>query len=230
MTRTHRPTTVFVLTLAAMTSLSACTRTMVREPLSIDGPKADADAAALEFWHSLPGKSAVSNNEGLHGLILFADGKDPSENYDQRVAYAKEKGWLTQSFNEPGDMVMQRGTLAKAIAVATDIKGGVMMRVTNSSGRYAARELQYLGIMAESTEQQALSGLDYVGVISKIQDYQAIEAARAESKKPRSQIRPVPPREQNNAGVGGEEQTSEGTPAAADAPGPGSGGGGSSPQ
>jgi hypothetical protein len=206
--------------LAALAMASGCSRSMVREPLNIDGPTTDAAGAQLDFWHSLPGKSAISNNEGLHGLILFVDGNDPHENYDQRVAYAKEKGWLTQGFDEPGDMVMQRGTLARAIAVSSDIKGGVMMRVTNSSGRYASRELQYLGIMAESTEQQALSGLDFVGVISKMQDYQAIEAARVETGRPRSQIRAVPPREKNNEGVGTGTETSTGTPPAADAPGP----------
>lgn len=179
-------------------SAASCQRTMVREALDIDSVKADPQSAQLDFWHSLPGKSAVSNNEGLHGLILFADGSDPSTNYDQRVALAKERGWLSQSWDEPGDMVMQRGTLAKAVAVATGIKGGVMMQLTNSSGRYSARELQYLGIMAESTEQQAISGLDFVGVISKVQDYQAAEAARAEGRSGRAAV--IPPRDQNTPG------------------------------
>lgn len=191
------------LVLAAVVSAGGCQRSMVRDALPIDGPKADAAAAQLDFWHSLPGKSAISNNEGLHGLILFTEGNDPNENYDQRLAFAKQKGWLSERFDEPGDMVMQRGTLARAIAVSTDIKGGVMMHLTNSHGRYASRELQYLGIMAESTPQQALSGLDFVGVIAKVQDYQTIEAVRAETGKPKSKIRAVPPREQNDAGLGG---------------------------
>ena len=191
-----------LLVFAAVVTAGGCQRSMVREALPIDGPKADAAASQLDFWHSLPGKGAISNNEGLHGLILFTEGNDPNENYDQRLAFAKQKGWLGEGFDEPGDMVMQRGTLARAIAVSTDIKGGVMMRITNSHGRYASRELQYLGIMAESTPQQALSGLDFVGVIAKVQDYQTIEATRAETGKPKSRIRAVPARDQNSAGVG----------------------------
>lgn len=190
-------TPLIPIALVALLAAAGCQRSMVRESLDIDSVKADPQAAQLDFWHSLPGKGAVSNNEGLHGLILFADGTDPSNNYDERVALAKDRGWVSQSFSEPGDMVMQRGTLAKAVAVATGIKGGVMMQLTNSHGRYAARELQYLGIMGESTEQQAISGLDFVGVISKVQDYQAMETARAASggRPVRSAI---PPRDQNS--------------------------------
>ncbi len=210
----RRPLPIARPTAAALVialSLPACQRSMVRDALDIDSVKADPQSAQLDFWHSLPGKSAVSNNEGLHGLLLFADGSDPSTNYDQRLALAKERGWVPDTFNEPGDMVMQRGTLARAVAVATGIKGGVMMRLTNSHGRYAARELQYLGIMGESTEQQAISGLDFVGVISKVQDYQAMEAARAASggKPVRSAI---PPREQNNPENAAPDASSNASP------------------
>ncbi|MFM9957080.1 MAG: hypothetical protein ACKVZJ_03325 [Phycisphaerales bacterium] len=204
---------LFPIAIVALLAAVGCQRSMVREALDIDSPKTDAQSAQLDFWHSLPGKSAVSNNEGLHGLILFADGTDPSTNYDERVALAKERGWVSQSFNEPGDLVMQRGTLAKAVTVATGIKGGVMMQITNSHGRYAARELQYLGIMGESTEQQAISGLDFVGVISKVQDYQASEAARAEGRGGRATV--IPPREQNTPG-----EAPTGEPVTPDTPAP----------
>lgn len=188
-----------------------CSRTMVREPLPVDGANSADLEKQLDFWHSLPGRSAVSNNEGLHGLILFLEGQDPHETYDARVSYAKEKGWLPGSFNEPGEMVMQRGTLARAIAKGVDIKGGVMMRVTGGNARYAARELQYLGIMGESTDMQALSGLDYVGVISKVQDWQTTEEIRKQTKRPTARIRPVPPREENSAaGQAGEGQSGTG--------------------
>jgi len=47
-----------------------------------------------------------------------------------------------------------------------------MMGLSSKSPRYATRELVYLGIMADGTDQQVLSGHDYVGVISKAQDYE----------------------------------------------------------
>jgi hypothetical protein len=163
-----------------------CTRTTVTRPVE---PYADAsDEAQIDFWHTLPGVTAVSNNEGLHGVLLFADGQDPSGTYEARVASLKDRGWLEPGFDEPESLAMSRGTLAKALCHALEIKGGVMMGLTHKAPRYAVRELVYMEIMAPSTENQVISGLDYIGVISKAQDY---STARQKHEEPA----PVPPEE-----------------------------------
>ena len=55
------------------------------------------------------------------------------------------------------------------------VEGGVMMRISKGGSRYATRELVFLGILPQgSTENQSISGLDFVGVVSKAQDYIAV--------------------------------------------------------
>lgn len=173
-----RSSAFLLLVLAGACALSAagCNRTTVRKVEATDYDPKDENAE-LDFWHNLPGRSAVTNDEGLHGVLVFADGEDPTRTYDSRIALLKERGWITKGFDEPATLAMQRGTLAKALCHVLEIKGGVMMRVTDKSPRYAARELMYLGIMGAGTEQQVLSGLDYLGVISKAQDYQTLKEA-----------------------------------------------------
>lgn len=159
---------IWVTAAGALACLAGCHRTTITNPLPIDDVASDPQQD-LEFWHSLPGRSAVSNNEGFHGLILLEEGKDDSKNYEERLAYAREKQWVDTSFDEPGDLAMRRGTLAKAITVANDIQGGVMMHLTRKSPRYATFELVYMRIMGDGSPQMVLSGLDYVGVIGKVQ-------------------------------------------------------------
>ena len=171
---------------AMLIAAAGCSRTTVREPQATDYDPTDENAE-LDFWHNLPGRSAVTNDEGLHGVLVFADGEDPTRSYDARVALLKERGWVTQGFDEPGTLAMQRGTLAKALCHVLEVKGGVMMRITDKSPRYAAKEMIYLGIMAPGTEQQVLSGLDYLGVISKAQDFQMLQEAGGTAPS-----RPVP--------------------------------------
>lgn len=168
----------------AVFSLSACSRTLVEEPIATDYDRENI-VQSVDFWHELPRRSAVTNNEGLHGLILFADGDDPNETYAQRIDYFKALGWLDEDFDEPANLAMQRGTLARALANALEIKGGVMMRLTDKSARYATRELVFMGIMPPGTEQQVLSGYQYVGVISEAQDYQLLREG--------AEVRDVPP-------------------------------------
>lgn len=162
--------------LAGVLALGAgCARTTVGEPTDTSYDRSDI-VESVDFWHKLTSRSAVTNDEGLHGLILFADDDDPNETYAQRVEYLKALGWLPEGFDEPGDLAMQRGTLAKALTHALEIEGGVMMGLTDRSPRYATRELVFLGIMPPGTEQQVLSGYQYVGVISEAQDYELLNA------------------------------------------------------
>lgn len=137
------------------------------------------EGAELDFWHALPGRSAVSNSEGFHGVLLLADGTDPTTTWDERLAVLRQRGWVGDGFAEDGSLAMQRGALSKALAHALDIRGGVMMHVTGRSPRYAARELAYLNILQPSTENQVISGLDYIGIISRAQDYATMQQAKA---------------------------------------------------
>lgn len=156
---------------AVLAGGAGCARTMIAETLATNYAAGEVEQE-LAYWHTLPTRSAVANDEGLHGLFLLADGDDPSGSYEARVEGAKARGWIPAGFDEPAGMAMQRGTLAMAVAVICEIRGGVVMRALGPSPRYAVRELTYLRLMPEnSTELQTLTGLEYVGVISKAQDY-----------------------------------------------------------
>ncbi len=178
-----RTINLILATLAAGAVLaSGCARTVVQDPLPTDYDETDI-TAQLDFWHELPGRSAVSNNEGLHGVILLFDGTDPTDNYESRVALLKEKGWLPRKFAEPGDLAMQRGTLAYALCRAMDFdQGGVMYQLTDGSPRYATRELTYAGVMPEGSDLMVVDGLDYVGVVSRAQDYMVVRGHQTQQR------------------------------------------------
>ncbi|MEQ9616454.1 MAG: hypothetical protein RLN60_00290 [Phycisphaerales bacterium] len=178
----HR--TIAITALAtSLLALSACSRTVVERDLATDYDTSDA-FQSVDFWHNLPGNSAVTNGEGLHGLILFADGQDPNTTYEERVDYLKALGWLPERFDEPAEMAMRRGTLAKGLVSALNIEGGVMYRLTGVA-RYANRELVFLNIMPAGTDYQVLNGYEYVGVISKAQDYELLQQGlKAENVPP----------------------------------------------
>lgn len=176
MTNRRRPIPLIctLLGLAAAAVGGACTRTTVTQELDTSYDSTDI-TRDVTFWHRLPERSAVTNDEGLHGLLGFILGDDPATTYAARLKLAKEKGLIPADFNEPSNATMTRGTLAYAIAKFMGIKGGVMMRLSGGSARYATRELTFMGILPEgSTDNQSISGLDYVGVISKAQDYASV--------------------------------------------------------
>jgi hypothetical protein len=162
---------------------SGCARTRVETSLA--GPVEMGDVnAELDFWDALTTRPVVCNDDGLHGLLLFTDGADPSLSYSERVVIARSRNWIPPDWNEPATLAMQRGTLARAIAVHCGIEGGVMMRLLGPHPRYASRELQYLGMMGAGSEQQAFSGREFMGVVSKAQDYLLLREALARRESP----------------------------------------------
>lgn len=178
-------------------SLTGCARSRIANSLA--RPVAPGDMQTeLAFWDAASGRAMISNDEGLHGLLLFAQGDDACKTYDERLARAREAGWVAESWHEDGDLAMQRGTLARAVAVHCKITGGVMMRVLGPVPRYALRELQYLGMMGTGSEQQAVSGREFMGVLSKAQDYLLLEqaVARADAEAAMEKVEaaaPAPP-------------------------------------
>ncbi len=151
--------------------LGGCARTVIDRPLAVDYAPGDFEGD-LNYWHTLPERSAVSNNEGLHGVFLLADGEDKFTSWEARVNEAKRRGYLDEDWAEAANYSMKRGTLARCVAVVCKVKGGVMMQVLGPIPRYAIRELVYLKIMGDpSTEWQSITGLEFLGVVSKAQDY-----------------------------------------------------------
>lgn len=162
------------ITLASLllsVTLCGCARTVVSDPLITTYP-VDDSSSELAYWHSLPSRSAVSNDEGLHGLILLSDTEDTTGSYEARVALAKQRRWLGEGFEEEANLAMQRGTLARAVAVICNVRGGVMMQLVGPTPRYATRELVAMGMIPEgSSENQSITGLEYMSVITQAQDY-----------------------------------------------------------
>ena len=142
----------------------------------------------------------TSNDDAFHGLLLFLDGDDPAADYAGRVRTLQSRGLLPKSFNQPAEQAVQRGTLAVALVKALDIKGGVMLRLLGPTPRYAVRELVFMELYPPSSPSQTFSGVEFLGIIAKAEDYQRQEGAVRQaglqvSPEPRPGVPPAPPGE-----------------------------------
>jgi hypothetical protein len=166
-----RSTIIASLTMAAALCQMGCHTASVTKPLAPALYADDADAQ-MDFWHTLATRKLASNNEAFHGLLLYLDGKDPAQNYPQRVQILKSRHLLPVNCNPPADAAVTRGTLSVPIIKTLKIKGGLMRLLLPDDERYATRELQYQGVYPVSSPNQLFSGTEFVGVIGKLDDYQ----------------------------------------------------------
>jgi hypothetical protein len=151
-----------------------CQTSKVAQPLTPELAGNDTEAQ-LEFWHALPERKAVSNDEAFHALLLFADGTDAAADYDGRVQLLKERKMLPAGFNGAAADAVRRGVVAMALARVLEIKGGLTMKLFGPSPRYAVRELQYVGLFPPSSPQQTFSGPEFLGIIGRAEDYQRVQ-------------------------------------------------------
>jgi hypothetical protein len=157
----------FVLLATVMTGCAAIPAQPLDKSLAGDDPDAQ-----LAYWHTLPDRKVISNDEAFHGLLLFVDSQDPSDSYQQRMTKLKSKGLLPNSFNEPAEAAATRGTLAVVLVHALSIHGGVTIHIFVDQPRYAVRELVYTGLYPPSSPQQVFSGAQFLGIIGRAEDYQ----------------------------------------------------------
>jgi hypothetical protein len=166
------------LLLVAVTLLAAgCQTAQVANPLPPE-VLGHAPEQQLAFWHTLAERTLTANNEAFHGLLLYIDGQDTCETYEQRVELLKSRRYLPDDFAEPANQAVGRGTLAVAVCRILNIRGGLMLHLLPTSPRYAVRELEYLEVFPPSSPQQTFSGPEFLGIIGRVEDYERARAAR----------------------------------------------------
>jgi hypothetical protein len=150
------------------------------------------DQQQLDYWHDVATKQLIGNDEAFHGLLLYIDGKDDATTYNHRVASLKSRGYLPKSFNHGASDALERGTVAVALAKHLKLRGGLTMRLTGVTPRYATRELEYRGVYPPSSPQQIFTGAEFVGVIGKAEDFRRGDPTDLPAAAPPADVAPTP--------------------------------------
>jgi hypothetical protein len=126
--------------------------------------------AELDFWDDLATRTVVTNDDALYGLLLVSGEVAPPADYAGRLAAARGRGWMSENDAPPMDESATVGLIAVAVCDILDIKGGLTMCIFGPSGRYCTRELVYRKYIPRRTENQALSGLEFIDLISRVEE------------------------------------------------------------
>ena len=123
----------------------------------------------IEFLDALENMPAVTNNDALHGFLILEDGKDPSNDYQDRVVEGVRRKWLSSSFDEQANAAAHVGWMAGAGCRIMKIRGGLTMMIFGPVDRFAVKELIYMEILPLRTENQSLSGAEFIDFINRLE-------------------------------------------------------------
>jgi hypothetical protein len=144
---------------------TGCTRTQVAEPAVARFPRSEDE---LQFLDALDKQVVVTNDDAMHAFIIFTDGKDLSTDYAGRVQVAKAKEWVGRDWSKPANESAEIGWMAVAGCRAIGVKGGMTMRVLGPTPRYCTKELVFMGILPLRTENQSLTGQEFVDFLNRL--------------------------------------------------------------
>lgn len=172
--------------LACTLLIGGCTRTLLEASVADAHSGTDA-TAELDFWDGLAMQHAASNRDALHALLLtfhlLPDAAAESEDeegeagdaaspagFEAELQIARQRGWFAEDEEPMPNETGQAGWIARAICIEAGIEGGVNMRLFGPIPRYALRELEWEGLMDRKSENQALSGIELMATIGRVQD------------------------------------------------------------
>jgi hypothetical protein len=122
----------------------------------------------IEFLGAVERMPAVTNNDALHGFLLLQDGADACTSFESRVQEGEKRGWFRGSAPQKPNEAAKVGWMATAGCVVMNVEGGVSMRLFGPLPRYATRELVYMEILPLRTENQILTGAEFVDFINRL--------------------------------------------------------------
>lgn len=132
-------------------------------------PKAEQE---LDFLASVERMPAVTNNDALHAFLLLQDGKDPSDRFEGRRAEGLRRGWIRKGDAKSANEAAKVGWMAVAGCRVMDVKGGLTLRLfdplVGPLPRYATRELVYMEVLPLRTENQILTGAEFVDYMNRL--------------------------------------------------------------
>jgi hypothetical protein len=150
-------------------SLIGCGEAHLRVADSHSKLPPDEDSAA--FLDRISSQPTVSEDDAARGLLLLLDGEDAAPSFQRRVEALAAKNIVDRRWGYHADRPITKGKLAYMIYQATKIPGGVILMLTGPSRRYCLRELQYRDMMVEGSMFTPVTGLEYVSVLTRADEY-----------------------------------------------------------
>lgn len=135
-------------------------------------PRVDAATLSDEVFQAyLAEVDVVTVDEAYRAMLILADGRDTSENFQQRRQKLENRGIARTAWHLHPRDVVDAGSLAYMVCRICQIRGGINLRLFGAAGlgdrRYALRELVSRKMMQDVVDYQFVTGAAMFAVLRK---------------------------------------------------------------
>ncbi len=130
-----------------------------------------SDSTGLAFFDELEGKPLASQDDAIHSMLLLGTGTSAAS-YEQRVAMAKELGYVERGFDRPGRQAVTMGDVAE---MASKILEGKRPATADEAiAKLVHREIA----PAAARPNQGLTGAQLVSMAGGVRDAMSLEGVQ----------------------------------------------------
>ena len=128
-------------------------------------------AQSNQLIRDLAEKPTATVEDGLRMALLLTQGVGATEPLEEVVAKVRGSDLVREKWLEKPAENLRKGQLAYIIVKACGIKGGLTMRLTGVSERYALRECIFLSLLERGSTGNSVSGLELLGSMGRAEKY-----------------------------------------------------------
>lgn len=127
-----------------------------------------ADSAA--FLDRMSSQSYVTEAEAVEGIRLILQ-KEDKVSFAKAIDELQTAGIVSDRWRFKADDHATKGMVAYMVYQMCNIRGGMTLMVFGPSRRYCLKELQFRGLMGEGLSYNAVTGMEFVSVLTRADEY-----------------------------------------------------------
>ena len=160
---------IIILVLSIAMTLASCQPTGKALKIENGGNKlALLDSAA--FLDRVSSQPVVTQADALGGILLLL-GEKRQMTFAEAVETLQKRRIVSSGWRFNPAKPITKGQLAYMAYQLCRMTGGVTLMLTGPSCRYCLKELQYRGIMSPGISYNKVTGMEYVAVLGRIDEY-----------------------------------------------------------
>ena len=136
--------------------------------LAPSGPVPQQGSAELVRF--IGDQAFITAEPAYRAIHALARGEAFAGDFEALQEQMRAERLIGRDWQHAPDLCLDRATVAFMICRACKIESGLNWRLTGL-GRYAWRELQFLGIAGDGSEYPLVSGGEFVGLLSRAEEY-----------------------------------------------------------
>ena len=162
----HAPILLLALLAAA---IAGCQNDAPPRLLKGDTPLSVRDSA--EYLDAMSSRPTVTEAEAIEGVLLVLGEEGKKRTFAQAVAFLTQRKILSPRWTHSADRATTKGRVAYMAYQTCNIRGGLTLTVLGPSQRYCLKELQYLGLMSRGQTYNTVTGMEYVAILTRADEY-----------------------------------------------------------